>query len=113
MDPMGRRSTTTHGPRTTPTPTPAGSPAEPATGAGACATSGSMIHGHTYGSTATVLLDGRVLVAGGEGESGLTTAAAELYDPVTGRWTATRKMQSKRRDDVATLLADGRVPVFG
>jgi hypothetical protein len=72
-----------------------------------------MIHGRSYGATATVLQDGRVLVAGGEVDGNSSSAAAELYDPATGRWTPTRKMFAKRRGHVATLLADGRVLVTG
>jgi Kelch motif/Galactose oxidase, central domain len=99
--------------RATPNPTPAGSPTLTVIGPGAWATTGSMVHGRPFGATATVLQDGRVLVAGGEGEDAYATAAVELYDPVTGRWTATRKMHARRRGDVATLLADGRVLVIG
>jgi N-acetylneuraminic acid mutarotase len=57
--------------------------------------------------TATLLADGRVLVAGGAGRS------AELYDPATGNWTATGDLTSRREDHTATLLADGRVLVAG
>ncbi len=62
------------------------------------------------GSTATLLPDGEVLVAGGD-MGGAT--GAELYDPATGRWTATGSMADARRDHTATLLPDGRVLVTG
>src|SRR5205823_31321 len=43
--------------------------------------------------TATVLPNGKVLVAGGHNEStGLTIATAELYDPSTGTWATTSSM---------------------
>ena len=67
------------------------------------------------GGTATVLLDGRVLFAGGEdahNQSG-NMAGAELFDPVTGLSSETGSMQVPRRDHTATLLADGRVLVAG
>jgi N-acetylneuraminic acid mutarotase len=75
---------------------------------------GSMIKERRY-HTATLLLDGRVLVAGGMGNGPDldVLAAAELYDPRTGTWTATRSMVTPRVYHQATLLADGRVLLIG
>jgi hypothetical protein len=62
--------------------------------------------------TATLLPDGRVLVAGGKNiDQGV--ALAELYDPATGSWTATRAMGAAHVDALALLLLDGRVMVLG
>jgi len=65
-----------------------------------------------WGHTATLLPDGRVLVAGGVGEAG-TLDSAELYDPVSGTWSLTGSMHLPRSGHTATLLSDGRVLVAG
>jgi N-acetylneuraminic acid mutarotase len=66
--------------------------------------------------TATLLQDGRVLVAGGETVDGAgfakVTGECWLYDPATGG-TATAALAAARRLHTATLLADGRVLVAG
>ena len=67
------------------------------------------------GHTATLLPDGKVLVVGGRYAAvaidGL--ASAELYDPGSGRWTATGSMAEARGAFAATRLPDGRVLVVG
>jgi N-acetylneuraminic acid mutarotase len=80
---------------------------------GSWAATGSMTQPRVT-PTATLLADGRVLVAGGDGDGnwGLL-ASAELYDPGTGAWTPTGSMTEARRGHTATLLADGRVLVTG
>src|SRR5262249_11516029 len=100
-------------PVATPNPTPVASPGQAAIGPGAWAATGAVLHGHSYGAAATVLQDGRVLVTGGDGGDATATAGADLYDPTTGAWTATRKMFARRRGHVAVLLRDGRVLVAG
>jgi hypothetical protein len=77
-------------------------------------------------STATLLPDGKVLIAGGmtmalpaDGASpdpnaeGMPTAVAELFDPATGTFTATGSMTTPRMWHTATVLADGRVLFVG
>ena len=59
-----------------------------------------------YGHTATLLSDGRVLVAGGivAGDSADDQMPiSELYDPVSGTWTATGAMATDRYGHTATL----------
>jgi hypothetical protein len=62
--------------------------------------------------TATRLLDGSVLVAGGS-TGGPATVTAERFDPATGTWARTGSMNIARESHTATLLADGRVLVVG
>ena len=61
------------------------------------------------GHTATLLNDGRVLVAGSKGK----IATAEIYDPATGGWLPAGEMSEWRALHSATLLPDGRIMVAG
>src|ERR1051326_1810822 len=65
----------------------------------------------------TLLANGKVLIVGGAAVSQradlqpLTTA--ELYDPNSGTFTATGKLNKPRWGITATLLNDGRVLIVG
>lgn len=72
------------------------------------------------------LLDGRVLIVGGTALGPLgprdpvtgewptsALASAELWDPATGRFSATGRMAVPREDATVTLLDDGRVLIAG
>ena len=61
--------------------------------------------------TATLLRDGKVLVAGGFAKK---SNSAELYDPETGAWSSTGQLNGARSfAHTATLLKDGKVLIVG
>jgi hypothetical protein len=68
------------------------------------------------GHDAVLLPDGQVLVAGGLNATlGMcgTLSSAELYNPSTGKWTATGSMTTGRYSFALTLLPDGKVLAAG
>lgn len=67
------------------------------------------------GHTATLLSNGKVLVAGGFSNKiwGINLRTAEIYDPITGTWTAVGLMATARGLHSATLLPNGTVLVAG
>jgi hypothetical protein len=71
---------------------------------GTFASTGSMNQAHTL-ATATLLNNGKVLIAGG--------GDAELYDPTGGSFAPTGAMLMQSNFQQAALLADGRVLVAG
>ena len=82
-------------------------------GSGTWTAAGNM-HGGRAENAATLLPNGKVLVAGGNSGSGVIgTASAELYDPGSGTWAAAGSMMAARGFPMATLLPNGRVLVAG
>jgi len=66
--------------------------------------------------TATLRLNGSVLVTGGFGGAtstlqslGSVLSSTEIYDPVAATWTAVVPMNSPRMNHTATLIANGKV----
>ena len=101
-------------PDTPRTDNPQPSSTEPVSrGSGSWNPTGSMKNGR-LGETATLMPDGHVLVAGGWPGDRVLSVSAELYDPISGRWTETGRMHWPRaQGHSATLLSDGRVLVAG
>jgi large repetitive protein len=63
-------------------------------------------------ATATVLNNGKVLIAGGSA-NGTALADAELYDPATGTFTATGSLIHARNLHFAALLSNGNALIAG
>jgi alkanesulfonate monooxygenase SsuD/methylene tetrahydromethanopterin reductase-like flavin-dependent oxidoreductase (luciferase family) len=59
------------------------------------------------------LPDGRVLAAGGVDPVYTPQAAAELFDPSTGAWTATGSLTVATMWPAIQVLPDGRVLIAG
>jgi Bacterial Ig-like domain (group 2)/Kelch motif/Galactose oxidase, central domain len=75
---------------------------------GSFSVTGSMAEARTF-HTATLLPNGKVLVAGGGDEN----STAEVYDPATGYFSITGGMEIGRSGHTATLLPNGSVLVAG
>ena len=62
--------------------------------------------------TATLLPSDKVLVTGGDGNSG-PLEGVELYDPMSNTWSTAGNLSTARSDHTATLLQSGKVLVTG
>jgi hypothetical protein len=65
------------------------------------------------GHTATLLQDGKVLIAGGMRRNQDFYSSAELFNPATGRFQATGAMSIARVGHAAVLLRSGKVLIVG
>lgn len=69
-----------------------------------------------FGSSATLLGTGEVLVAGGllgTDSNPSSSGGAVLYNPAANAWTATGAMNTAREDQTTNLLPDGQVLAAG
>jgi WD40 repeat protein len=82
----------------------------PVAGVGAFTNTNPMTTARTA-HTATLLPNGKVLVAAGFAYTDTYLSSAELYDPSTGTWTVTGALSKVRRWHTATLLPNGEVLV--
>lgn len=68
---------------------------------------GRFLHG------AIRLVDGRVLVVGGNTSATSQAASAEVFDPAADKWTSVPPMPTERLSPLAAVVPDGRVVVTG
>jgi len=104
--------TVSNTPTITPTYTPSVMPTPTPPAYGFWSRTGPMVHTR-FKCTATLLQDGRVLVAGGFTWDYDYPATAEIYDPENNAWEPAGEMSYAREWHTALLMADGRVLVIG
>jgi len=78
-------------------------------------TASRSLHTATLLANGPAATNGKVLITGGSDGLGddIDLTTAELFDPVTGTFTATGAMKEMRSEHTATLLANGKVLVAG
>ena len=87
-------------------------PSTPVVWAGSISFAGQMLEPRS-GHSATLLADGRVLIAGGMRRNQDFYKSAELYDPSTAKFQPTGEMSVGRVGQIAVLLATGNVLMAG
>ena len=75
-------------------------------------TTAASLHIARAGHTATLLLDGRVLVTGGCSDIAILNSV-ELYDPLTNSWSFGHNMTIPRVYHTATRMSNGDVLLIG
>lgn len=63
--------------------------------------------------SATLLPNGKVLVADGQNNGLTPLSSAGLFDPTTGKWTLTAPLHTARVEHLTALLPNGKVLVAG
>ena len=87
-------------------------PAKSTSRVGTLTAAGSMLEPRS-GHAATLLPDGKVLIAGGMRRNQDFYKSAELYDPATGKFQPAGEMNERRVSPVAVLLHSGKVLIAG
>jgi hypothetical protein len=95
-------------PTPTPTPSPVATPPGPGTWQRTF-----LMSSPRADFTATLLQNGKVLLAGGESSATANTPTVDLFDPVTNSITPAAPMANARSGHTATLLPNGKVLVVG
>jgi hypothetical protein len=87
---------------------------DPATNRFALSGTAAMNTGRFF-ATATLLPNGKVLIAGGTTATGASLASTELYDPASNSFatSGTANMNQARQSATATLLPNGKVLIAG
>jgi hypothetical protein len=80
--------------------------------AGTFASIGNVIEPHDF-AAAVRLIDGTVLITGGQLPGGNGGASTELYTPATGTFQYAGEMTAGRHSHRTTLLPDGTVLITG
>src|SRR5579864_151782 len=87
-------------------------PARSAAATGSITPAGEMLQPRS-GHSATLLPDGRVLIAGGMRRNQDFYKSAEIYDPETGKFQPTGEIHERRVGAIAVLLGSGKVLIAG
>ncbi len=109
---IGPSPTVDASPAESESPSPSLTPSNPPPDVSTWTATRPMVAVPREGFTATLLPDGRVLVAGGPGEGGAPQTTASVFDPETMSWTPTGDMVLARGSHAATLITDGRRTVM-
>jgi hypothetical protein len=86
---------------------------DPVTNSFAPATNTADMNIGRYSTTATLLVSGDVLIAGGVAENDPRLSPTELFDPAINSFTPVGVMNSRRLGATATLLSSGKVLIAG
>jgi Galactose oxidase, central domain/Kelch motif len=87
-------------------------PSSSSSGSGSIVSAGQMSVAR-FDQSATVMPNGKVLIAGGMARNGVYHDTVELFDPATRQFIPAGRMSTARACHTATLLPDGKVLLAG